>query len=103
MNGTAPPLILRRRGGRRVVVRLRLRLGAIACRQRPHILGRWKGGHCFISFLFTGVGPVRVLGHDRVLGHGPVLGVVVVVDLDWRFGWTCGAPKDALSHLRRPW
>ena len=52
MNGTAPPLILRRRGGRRAVVRLRLRLGAIACRQRPHmVLGRWKGGNCFISFV----------------------------------------------------
>ena len=49
MNGTAPPLILRRRGGRRVVVRLRLRLGAIACRQRPHmVLGRWEEGNCFL-------------------------------------------------------
>ena len=50
-------------------------------------------------FLFTGVDSVRVLGH----GHGPVLGVVAVVDLGWRFGWTCGAQKVALPHLRRPW
>ena len=50
-------------------------------------------------FLFTGVDPVRVLGHS----HGPVLGVVAVVDLGWRFGWTCGAQKVALPHLRRPW
>ena len=48
-------------------------------------------------FLFTGVDPVRVLG------HGPVLGVVAVVDLGWTFGWTCGARKVALPHLRRPW
>ena len=40
--------------------------------------------------LVHGLGPVRVLGH----GHGPVLGVVVWVDLGWRFGWTCGAPRD---------
>ena len=54
------------------------------------VLGRWKGSHCFYTFfLFTknydlvhGLGPVRVLGH----GHGPVLGVVVWVDLGWRFG-----------------
>ena len=52
-------------------------------------------------FLFTSVDPVRVLGH----GRGPVLGVVVWVDLDlgWTFGWTCGARKVALPHLRRPW
>ena len=51
-------------------------------------------------FLFTGVDPVHALGH----GHSPVLGVVVaVVDLDWTFGWTCGAQKVALPHLRRPW
>ena len=48
MNGAdPPPLILRRRDRRRVVVRWRLRLGAIACRHSPHILGRWKGGPCF--------------------------------------------------------
>ena len=55
----------------------------------------------FISFfLFTkncdlvhGLGPVHVLGH----GHGPVLGVVVWVDFGWRFGWTCGAPRDDQS------
>ena len=40
--------------------------------------------------LVHGLGPVRVLGH----GHGPVLGVVVWVDLGWRFGWTYGAPRD---------
>ena len=40
--------------------------------------------------LVHGLDPVRVLGH----GHGPVLGVVVWVDLGWRFGWTCGAPRD---------
>ena len=99
MNGAVPPFILRRRGCRRVVVRLRLRLGAIAFRHRPHmVLGRWEEGRCFcIFFLFTGVDPVRVLG------HGPVLGVVAVVDLGWRFGWTCGAQKVALPHLRRPW
>ena len=99
MNGTAPPLILRRRDRRRVVVRLRL--GAIACRQRPHmVLGRWEERHCFyIFFLFTGIDPVRVLGHRR----DPVLGVVVWVDLDWRFGWMCGARRVALPHLRRPW
>ena len=80
-------------------MRLRLRLGAIAFRQRPHmVLGRWEEGRCFyIFFLFTGVDPVRVLGHGRVLG------VLVVVDLGWRFGWTCGAPKVALPHLRRLW
>ena len=80
-------------------MRLRLRLGAIAFRQRPHmVLGRWEEGRCFyIFFLFTGVDPVRVLGHGRFLG------VLVVVDLGWRFGWTCGAPKVALPHLRRLW
>ena len=83
MNGTAPPLILRRRGGRRVVVRLRLRLGAIACRQRSHmVLGRWEERRCFLYPLFTSVGPVHVLGH----GRGPVLGVVIVVGLGWTFG-----------------
>ena len=60
----------------------------------------------FISFfLFTkncvlvhGLDHGHVLGH----GHGPVLGVMVWVDLGWRFGWTCGAPRD--DHpLRRPW
>ena len=63
--------------------------------------GYWtvEGRPLFLYPLFTGVGPVRVLGH----GHGPVLGVVVWVDLGWRFGWTCGAPKVALPHLRRPW
>ena len=50
-------------------------------------------------FLFTGVDPVRVLDH----GRGPVLGVVAVVDLGWTFGWTCGARKVALPHLRRLW
>ena len=102
MNGAVPPFILRRRDCcRRVVVRLRLRLGAIAFRQRPHmVLGRWKEGRCFyIFFLFMGVDPVRVLGH----GHGPVLGAVVLVDLGWTFGWTCGARRVALPHLRRPW
>ena len=55
MNGAAPPLILRRRDGcRRVVVRLRLRLGAIAFRQRPHmVLGRWKEGRGFYIFFFV--------------------------------------------------
>ena len=66
----------------------------------------WDGGRevpVFISFLFTGVNPVRVLDPVRVLGHGPVLGVVVWMDLDWTFGWTCGAPTVALPHLRRLW
>ena len=71
-------------------MRLRFRLGAIAFRQRPHmVLGRWEEGSCFYMF-FTGVDPVRVLG------HGPVLGVVAVVDLGWTFGWRCGARKVAL-------
>ena len=48
-------------------------------------------------FLFTGVSPVRVLDPVHVLG------VVVWVDLDWTFGWTCGALTVALPHLRRPW
>ena len=63
--------------------------------------GYWtvEGRQLFLYPLFTSVGPVRVLGH----GRGPVLGVVVLVDLDWRFGWTCDAPKVALTHLRRPW
>ena len=64
-----------------------------------HGTGTVGGRMQFLYPLFTGVGPVRVLGH----GHGPVLGVVVLVDLDWRFGWTCDAPKVALPHLRRPW
>ena len=61
-----------------------------------HFLGRWKKSHGFYTFfrknclLVHGLGPVRVLGH----GHGPVLGVVVWVDLGWRFEWTCGAPRD---------
>ena len=46
-----------------------------------------------------GVDPVRVLGH----GRGPVLDVVVVVGLDWTFGWMCDAPTVALPHLRRLW
>ena len=88
-------------GRRRVVVRLRLCLGAIAFQQRPHmVLGWWEEGCCFyiFFFLFTGVDPVRVLGH----GRGAFLGVVAV-DLGWTFGWTCGAQKVALPHLRRPW
>ena len=108
MNGAYPPLILRRRGGRRVVVRLRLRLGAIAFRQRPHILGRWKGDNCFLYlfFLFTkNCDLVHGLDHGHVLGHdhGPVLDVVVLVDLGRTFGWTHDAPKVALPHLRRLW
>ena len=54
----------------------------------------------FISFFFTGVDHVHVLGHD----HGHVLGVVGrVADLGWKFGWRCGAQKVALPLLRRPW
>ena len=53
----------------------------------------------FLYLLFTGHGPVRVLGH----GRGPVLDVVVLVDLGWTFGWTCDVPKVGLPHLRRPW
>ena len=43
-----------------------------------------EGRPLFLYPLFTGVGPVHVLGHGH--GRGPVLGVVVVVDLDWTFG-----------------
>ena len=80
--------------------------GAFAFAPRGHRLsttathGIWTvGGRTLFLylFLFTGVDPVRVVG------HGPVLGVVAVVDLRWRFGWTCGAQKVALPHLRRPW
>ena len=48
---------------------------------------------------------VHGLDHGHVLGHGhgPDLDVVVWVDLDWRFGWMCGAPRDDHPHLRRPW
>ena len=68
--------------------------------------GYWtvEGRPLFLyPFLFTGVGPVHVLDPVHVLGHDPVLGVVVWVDLDWRFGWMCGVPTVALPHLRRPW
>ena len=41
-------------------------------------LGTVEGRQLFLYPLFTGVGPVRVLGHCR----GPVLDVVVWVDLD---------------------
>ena len=54
-NGAFPPLILRRRDDRRVVERLRLRLGAIACPQRPHIfffLGAVEGRPLFL-YLFS--------------------------------------------------
>ena len=50
-----------------------------------------------LFFLFTkNRDLVHGLDHDHGLGHGhgPVLGVVVWVGLDWRFGWTCGAPRD---------
>ena len=62
--------------------------------------GYWtvEGKPLFLYPLFTSVGPVHVL----VRGHGPVLGAVVWVDLGWRFGWTCGAPRDldpVLEHL----
>ena len=56
-----------------------------------HFWDRGRKVPVFIYYdLVHGLDPVRVLGH----GHGPVLGVVVWVDLDWRFGWTCGAPRD---------
>ena len=42
---------------------------------------------------------VHAIGHD----HGYALGVVLVVDLDWRFGSRYGAPRVALSLLRKPW
>ena len=65
--------------------------------------GYWmiRGKPLFLYPLFTGLGPVHGLGHDH--GRGPVLGVVGVEDLDWRFGWMCGARKVALPHLRRLW
>ena len=99
MNGAAPPLILRRRDGRRVVVRLRLRLGAILGDIRH--TWYWDDGRENTVFIYY----VLVHGLDpvRVLGHGPVLDVGVEVDLGWTFGWTCGVPKVDLPHLRRPW
>ena len=64
-----------------------------------HGIGTVGGRTLFLYlFLFTGVDPVRVLGH----GRSPVLGVVAV-DFDWTFGWTCDAQKVVLPHLRRPW
>ena len=52
----------------------------------------WDDGREALVFIYYGL--VRVLGHGHGLGHGPVLGVVVWVDLGWKFGWTCGAPRD---------
>ena len=53
--------------------------------RRPHMV-IWDDGRentVFIYYgLVHGLDPVRVLGH----GHGPGLGVVVWVDLGWRFG-----------------
>ena len=59
MNGAVPPFILRRRGCRRVVVRLRLRLGAIAFRHRPHmVFGTVEGRQLFLYlFCVHGRGP----------------------------------------------
>ena len=52
----------------------------------------------FLYLFFTGV------DHVHALGHGHVLGVVGrVADLDWTFGWKCGARKVAVPLLRRPW
>ena len=49
----------------------------------------------YTFFLFTkNCDLVHGLDHGHVLVHGPVLGVVVWVDLDWRFGWMCGVPRD---------
>ena len=89
------------------MLRLRFRLGAIAFRQRPHILGWWEEGRCFYTFfLFTkNCDLVHRLDHGHVLDydHGPVLDVVVLVDLGRTCGWTYDAPKVALLHLRRLW
>ena len=49
-------------------------------------------------FFFYGRLPCVALGHGRVLGV-----VLVVVDLDWRFGSRCGAQRVALLLLRKPW
>ena len=80
--------------------------GAFAFVPRGHCVSttathgtRMVGGRTLFLYLFiTGVDPVRVLSH----GRGAFLGVVAV-DLGWTFGWTCGAQKVALPHLRRPW
>ena len=62
----------------------------------------WDDGREALVFIYYGL--VHGLGHGHVLGHGhgPVLGVVVWVDLGWRFGWTCGVPRDD-NPLRRLW
>ena len=85
---------------RRVVVRLRLRRGAIPRRHWPHmVLGTVEGRTpVFISFLFTSVDPVHGLGHGP--GHG-LGGVVQGVDLGWRFVWRCDVLTVALPlHTR---
>ena len=51
----------------------------------------------FLYLFFMIVDPVHALGHAHVLG------VVLVMDLDWRFGWRYGAQKVAFLLLRRPW
>ena len=68
--------------------------------RRPHMV-IWDDGRENTVFIYYDL--VHGLDPIRLLGHGPVLGVVVVVGLGWRFGWTCDVPKVALLHLRRRW
>ena len=51
--------------------------------RRPHMV-IWDDGRENTVFIYYDL--VHGLDPVRVLGHGPVLGVVVVVDLGWRFG-----------------
>ena len=84
MYGTVPPFILRRR---RVVVRLRLRLGAIPLRHRPHmVLGRSKEGPLFLYLFVHGRRPrprarPRPRPRPRRGGAGGGLGLDVRVDV----------------------
>ena len=65
--------------------------GALAFASRSHGVSTftthfWDGEREALVFIYYGL--VHGLDHGHVLvhGHGPVLGVVVWVDLGWRFG-----------------